>query len=534
MARSYTVNINVDDPTNAVWFQKVGNISTQNQYFPNTIYGEASFDLTAFFWHGDVGIDGTPEAGTTPANFEVGDTLTLKGRIEDQPSGVAPVDLAVGAIVGTTNEILFDVEPNIVPNEWSQVDLDTTAKYPIAIWFTGTHEGDEITAKTNVIVIDKNHVGTGDALILDASNLTYTPADNANWVVVPTLMNEGLDELASRVQDIEDNPSAGDMQKAVYDPQGINQDSFDRNFMTGSQLASTISDFETAVSNTPAVSGSVTNHADVSDAGAGIIPSSTTNADIVSNTAHVSSSDNPHNVTASQIGNTIAQFNADKIQGFDAPIPSGVGDQDKVIAYDDVTGAFVLATQAGAGSGENNDLVIDGSATGEFIRTTKVGSDIFVKGILGANSADVSTVGSDIVIDVVDSAENVRGAIPIASSADMATGTDNTKAVTPSLVTNILSNYQPVAPEVKTTTGAYTLISGDAGKLVKIDNDLTLPVLTTGYNLMIYNTSASTVNLLKSGVTIDNTSDSQIKAKGSISVFYLDTTTAIVDGNTEV
>ncbi|MCJ8314920.1 MAG: hypothetical protein MJK11_18355, partial [Pseudomonadales bacterium] len=40
--------------------------------------------------------------------------------------------------------------------EWSRVDTDTTAKYPIAIWFNGTHEGDEITGKTNVIVIDKN------------------------------------------------------------------------------------------------------------------------------------------------------------------------------------------------------------------------------------------------------------------------------------------------------------------------------------------------------------------------------------------
>ena len=273
MARSYIVNVNIDDPTNAVWFQKTG-VSNSNQYFPSKIYGEASFDLTVKFWHGDVDREGNPETGTTPANFVAGDDLDLYGRIEDQPSGVAPLLLASGTFTEGDNECLFDVNADVVPNEWSRVDLDTTSKYPIAIWFTGIHESDEITAKTNVIVVDKDHVGTGDALILDASNLTYTPVEPANWNVVPTLMNEGLDELAQRVQDIEDNPATGDMQKSVYDPQLIEADAFDRNNMTGTQLASTISDFETAIANSPSVTGSVTVHTDVSDAGAGIIPSS--------------------------------------------------------------------------------------------------------------------------------------------------------------------------------------------------------------------------------------------------------------------
>ncbi len=171
MARSYTVDVNVDDPDNAIWFQKTGR-SSANTFFPSTIYGEASFDLTVRFWHGEA------EAGNE-ADFVSGDSLILYGRIEDQPSGVAEESLATGTFTIGTNEILFDVNAGVIPNEWSRVDLDTTSKYPIAIWFTGTHEGDEITAKTNVIVVDKEHVGTGDALILDASNLTYTPADPA-------------------------------------------------------------------------------------------------------------------------------------------------------------------------------------------------------------------------------------------------------------------------------------------------------------------------------------------------------------------
>ena len=416
------------------------------------------------------------------------------------------------------------------------VDLDTTSKYPIAIWFTGTHEGDEITAKSNVIVVDKEHVGTGDALILDASNLTYTPATPANWVVVPTLMNEGLDELADRVQTIEDNPSAGDMQKSVYDIQNIQQDSFDRTYMTGTQLASTISDFDTAVSTNASVTGSVTIHSDVSDAGAGIIPSSQTNANIVNNTAHVASSSNPHNVTASQIGNTIAQFNANQAQGIDLPIPAGVADDQKVLTYDDTTGDYLLVTPPGAGgTGEVNDLALDAGATGQNIRVTKSGSDIIIKGILGANNATVSTIGSDIVIDVIDSAENVRGAIAIANSATVDAGLDNTQAVTSLRLQTKLADYQPKTPEVKTTTGAYTLVASDLGKLVIVDGVLDLPSLPAGYNVFIYNTSVSAVGLSASGgVAIDNTTNTSISAKGSISVFYLDATTVIVDGNTEV
>jgi hypothetical protein len=534
MARSYIVNVNIDDPTNAVWFQKTG-VRGTNQYFPDRIYGEASFDLTVKFWHGDVDSAGNPEVGTTPANFQAGDALDLYGRIEDQPSGVAELLLASGTFTQGDNECLFDVNAGVVPNEWSRVDLDTTSKYPIAIWFTGTHEGDEITAKSNVIVVDKEHVGTGDALILDASNLTYTPATPANWVVVPTLMNEGLDELADRVQTIEDNPSAGDMQKAVYDPQVIESDAFDRNNMTGSQLASTISDFDTAVSTNASVTGSVTIHSDVSDAGAGIIPSSQTNANIVNNTAHVASSSNPHNVTPAQVGNTTAQWNANQIHDLDLPIPQGATDDDKVLTYDDATTSWVLATQAGAGTGENNDLALDAGATGQNIRVTKSGSDIIIKGILGANNATVSTIGSDIVIDVIDSAENARGAIAIANSATVDAGLDNTQAVTSLRLQSKLTDYQPKTPEVKTTTGAYTLVASDLGKLVIVDGVLDLPSLPAGYNVFVYNTSVSAVGLSASGgVTIDNTTNTSISAKGSISVFYLDATTVIVDGNTEV
>ena len=386
----------------------------------------------------------------------------------------------------------------------------------------------------NITASDFSGDGSGN-IELPSSSLLYTPVDGADWPDPdPTTVEEGLDELADRVQTIEDNPASGDMQKAVYDPQVIEADAFDRNNMTGSQLASTISDLSTAIDSSTGVSGTVTVHSDVSDAGAGVIPSSQTNVDIVNNTAHVASSSNPHNVTPAQVGNDTAQWNANQIQGVDAPTPVGVADDQKAIVYDDATGDFILATMPGQGGGEANDLALDAGATGETIRVSKAGSDIIIKGIAGANNASVSTVGSDIVVDVVDSAENVRGAIAIANSATVTAGTDDTQAVTSQKLQTKLADYQSKAPEVKTTTGAYSLVVSDISKLVVIDGDLTLPVLTTGYNLFIYNTSVSNVNLLTSGTTVDNTTDSQIKSKGSISVFYLDSTTVIVDGNTEV
>lgn len=526
MARSYVVNVNVDDPTNAVWFQEVGNVSNANRYFPKIIYGEASFDLTVRFWHGEA------EAGNE-ANFQSGDELKLYGRIEDQPSGVSATTLATGTFTIGQNEILFDVNAGVVPNEWSRVDTDTTAKYPIAIWFNGTHEGDEITGKTNVIVIDKNHVGTGDALILDASNLTYTPADAANWTVTPTLMNEGLDELADRVKTIEDNPASGDMQASTYDPQNIALDAFDRNNMTGTQLASTISDLSTAIDASSGVSGTVTIHSDVSDAGSGAIISTAERSNLSTAFAHVSSIANPHNVTPTQLGNTTAQWNANQIQGVDAPIPAGASDDQKAIVYDYASGDFVLATMPGASGGEANDLSLDAGATGEDIRSSKVGSDIFVKGILGANNASVSTVGSDIVIDVVDAIENTRGAIAIANAGDMSTGTDDTKAVTPAKLETRLVDFLTKTGTSKSVSGPYTLLSGDKGTNLYIDDTLTIPVLTADYQITIRNKSASAVSFTLSGVTAENTSDTQIAGKGTITIYYEDTTKVWIDGNTE-
>lgn len=59
--------------------------------------------------------------------------------------------------------------------------------------------------------------------------------------------------------------STGDMSKVIYDPQNINGDSFNRNNHTGTQLANTISDFNTQVSNNTDVINSFKKNIDTLD-----------------------------------------------------------------------------------------------------------------------------------------------------------------------------------------------------------------------------------------------------------------------------
>jgi len=391
----------------------------------------------------------------------------------------------------------------------------------------------QIYQYVNVTAGDFSGDGSGN-IEIPSSSLIYAPADGADWPDPdPTTVEEGLDGLADRVQTIEDNPANGDMLASVYDVQNIQSDAFDRNNHTGTQLASTISDLSTAIDASSGVSGSVTIHSDVSDAGSGAIISTTERNNLSTAFAHVSSTSNPHNVRPDQLGNTTAQWNANQIQGVDAPIPAGASDDQKAVVYDDASGNFVLATMPGAsGTGEVNDLSLDAGAIGENIRSSKVGSDIFVKGILGENNASVSTIGSDIVIDVVDSAEGTRGAIALASLADMSANTSGV-AVDPDKLNTKLADYLTKTGNSKSTSGPYTLLAGDEGTNLYIDDTLTIPVLTADYQVTIRNKSASAVSFTLSGVTAENTSDTQIAGKGTITLYYETTTKVWIDGNTE-
>ena len=154
----------------------------------------------------------------------------------------------------------------------------------------------------------------------------------------------------------------GDMLKSVYDPQNINGDAFDRSNHTGTQTASTISDFDAEVSN---------------------------NTNVSQNTNHRSLTNNPHSVTKSQVGlsnvenesqRTIRVFKTEETGGFTPDVGSDrawypcnfATDQDVTLDLTSVTenGEPIYFKQEGvglvnfvAGGGVTLDLNASGSAS---------------------------------------------------------------------------------------------------------------------------------------------------------------------------
>ena len=85
----------------------------------------------------------------------------------------------------------------------------------------------------------------------------------------------------------------------------------------------------------------------------------------------------------------------------------------------------------------------------------------------------------------------------------------------------------------KTETGAYSFVQADAGVIVDIDNIPTFPSLAVGTVLSLYNTTASAIAWVSTGLTVDNTSDLKISAKGHVTVVYKTATNIRIVGETE-
>ena len=71
-------------------------------------------------------------------------------------------------------------------------------------------------------------------------------------------------------------------------------------------------------------------------------------------TNHLANTSNPHTVTAAQVGNTTAQWNANKLQGSALTVTS-VGDNE-VVAYDSGTSSWINQTATEAGLASSSDL----------------------------------------------------------------------------------------------------------------------------------------------------------------------------------
>jgi hypothetical protein len=186
------------------------------------------------------------------------------------------VDLATtttdGAMAATDKDKLDGIDPGAEVNNISDVNA------------TDLTDGGESTLHYHASDRDRaNHTGTQTASTIsdfdtEVSNNVSVTANTAK-VSFPEAPIDG-DAYARKNAGWEAINGGGDMLKATYDPTSINSDAFARANHTGTQTVSTISDFDTEVTNNVSVTantakvsadGSVTTHSDVTDAGSGAI-----------------------------------------------------------------------------------------------------------------------------------------------------------------------------------------------------------------------------------------------------------------------
>jgi hypothetical protein len=122
------------------------------------------------------------------------------------------------------------------------------------------------------------------------------------------------------------------------------------------------------------------------------------------------------------------------------------------------------------------DLTTAGKVELATVAETNTGTDatraVTPDGLDGwTGSAQVATVGTvttgnvDAVVSASD--ETTAGKIEIATQAEVDTGTDDTRAITPAKLFHSSGNYKAVNAQTGTT---YTAVASDAGKLITMDN----------------------------------------------------------------
>jgi hypothetical protein len=177
--------------------------------------------------------------------------------------------------------------------------------------------------------------------------------------------------------------SAGDMEAATYDPGGAAADAFARGNHTGTQPASSISDFDTEVGNHPDVAANTT----------------FVGGDGAANTTHRTNTANPHGTSG-------------------ANLSSGAQPATKVLETDGVGGFVYIDTPAGGGGGTpggaDRDIQInDGGAFG-------VGAEGGFK--LGADKA-LSVFGESNSSSAIDNAPLGKGTLSVGYQQGNSSGT---------------------------------------------------------------------------------------------------------------
>ncbi len=238
-------------------------------------------------------------------------------------------------------------------------------------------------------------------------------------------------------------------------------------------------------------------------------------------------------ITASEVGNNTAQWNANQLQDNTIQdITLAAGQDGMVPTWNNTTGEIEWQSPPGLGGGEANTLEINPSATGLDITSTKAGTALRIKGIntSGAISAIINSEDIDFTID--DSSETQKGAVELATSVETGTGISTSLAVHPA---GLKANYSPLllVPDIK-PSGAYTTNDADNGKWIIVDGAVTLHTAgQAGINILIQNSTSSPINYISTGLTKKGDSNSNISAEKAISVRWSQTNEIYVDGGTE-
>jgi len=151
---------------------------------------------------------------------------------------------------------------------------------------------------------------------------------------------------------------------------------------------------------------------------------------------HISSTANPHSVTASQVGNTVSQWNASSIEGNITNIGTlGASADGKAVVWDNATSRFIMSL-VGLADGDYGDVTVGGSGTSITIDNNVVTNakltDVATSTIKGR-----ATVGSGDPEDLT--ATQVRTIINVEDGADVTdtTNVTNAGALMDSEVTNL-------------------------------------------------------------------------------------------------